>query len=256
MSSTTPTTSTVSPYGRREAVTALILTFASLTAPAAEPPPDLVKKVADREAISQEARSQYLYKQTVTVEDFNEKGGRAGDYREVREVIFTPAGERIERFVNKPVNRLKRLILTEEDFADIRNVQPFLFTPDVAFIYESKFRGEETVDGIDCWVLQVRPRQILQGQRFFDGVFWVDKTDHSIIRSEGKAVPQLYSSRAGKENLFPNFTTVRRKIGEHWFPVQTYADDTLYFATGPQRIRLTVRYADYRKFAAESKIVP
>ena len=37
--------------------------------------------------------------------------------------------------------------------------------------YETKFRGEETMDGVECWVLQVRPRQILEhvGGRIFEG---------------------------------------------------------------------------------------
>jgi hypothetical protein len=42
--------------------------------------------------------------------------------------------------------------------------------------------------------------------------------------------------------------------GGFWFPVTTYADDTLYFRSGPQRIRLVIQYSDYRKFGAESKI--
>lgn len=255
MRSIRPTSVTVIQYERRDAFTALILAFVAPVALAVEPPADLVKKVAAREALSQEARSHYTYKQTVVVEDFNDRGARVGDYREVREVIFSPSGERSERFVGKPSNNLKRIVLTEEDFRDIRDVQPFLFTPDVAWIYETKFRGEETIDGIECWVLQVRPRQILQGQRLFDGILWIDQSDFSIIRSEGKAVPQHFSSRPGKENLFPNFTTVRQKVGDHWFPVQTYADDTLHFASGPQRVKLIIRYAGYQRFIADSKIL-
>jgi hypothetical protein len=42
--------------------------------------------------------------------------------------------------------------------------------------------------------------------------------------------------------------------GDHWFPVTTWADDSLYFRTGPQRIRLTIRYSNYKKFGAESSI--
>ncbi|HUS06717.1 MAG TPA: hypothetical protein VMZ52_10490, partial [Bryobacteraceae bacterium] len=98
-------------------------------------------------------------------------------------------------------------------------------------------------------------RQILQGQRLFDGQFWIDKRDFSILRSEGQAVPQIRSTKPEKENLFPHFTTIRAKFGNFWFPVQTYADDTLYFTAGPQRIRLTIRYSQYKRYGAESKIV-
>jgi hypothetical protein len=155
--------------------------------------------------------------------------------------------------VGKPSSTLNRLKLTDEDFRDIREVQPFLLTGDQTFLYETTYRGEETVDSVDCFVIRIRPRQILQGQRLFDGMLWVAKQDYSIVRSEGQAVPQIVTTK--NENLFPHFTTLRQKVdGGFWFPVTTYADDTLYFRSGPQRIRLTIRYSDYRKFGADSKI--
>ena len=88
----------------------------------------------------------------------------------------------------------------------------------------------------------------------FDGMLWVSRKDYSIVRSEGQAVPQIRTTK--NENLFPHFTTLRRKVdGDFWFPLTTYADDTLYFRTGPQRIRLVIRYSDYKKFGADSKII-
>ena len=84
-------------------------------------------------------------------------------------------------------------------------------------------------------------------------MLWVDKKDYSIIRSEGQAVPQIRTTKI--ENLFPHFTTLRQKVdGNFWFPVTTYGDDTLYFRNGPQRIRMVIRYSQYKKFGAESKI--
>ena len=71
-----------------------------------------------------------------------------------------------------------------------------------------------------------------------------------------RPVPQLRSKVAGKENLFPAFTTLRERIGENWFPVSTHADDTLDFSTGPIRIKMTIRYRDYKRFGAESKVLP
>lgn len=224
-----------------------------VAAQANEPPADLVRQVAERETATQAARLKYLYRQTVRVEDFRANGQKAGEYGEVREVIFLPDGKREEQVVKKPWNRLVMIQMTEEDFRDIRDVQPILLTKDTLFIYESKYKGEEAVDGVDCWLLQVRPRQILSGQRLFDGMLWVDKRDFSIIRSEGQAVPQIRTSKS--ENLFPHFTTLRSKVdGEHWFPVKTYGDDTLYFRSGPQRMRLIVEYANYRRFGSESTI--
>jgi len=206
-----------------------------------------MKRVAARETENEAARNRYMYRQTVTVSDF------AGQFREVRDIIFSPTGTRTEQVVEGPVNTLKKLSMTGEDMRDIRDVQPILVTRDNAFMYESKFRGEEELNGIACWLLEIRPRQILSGQRLFEGALWVDKSDFSIIQVEGQAVPQIRTTKS--ENLFPHFTTVREKVDKtFWFPVLTYGDDTLYFRNGPQRIRLTIRYVNYKRFGAETKI--
>lgn len=209
--------------------------------------------MAQQEAAAEAARSHYLYRQSVHIEEFDGKGRSTGAYREVREVIFTPAGERMEQFAEQPVSRLQRLILTEEDFQDVRNIQPLMLTPEMLPRYLVKFRGDETVDGVDCWVLSVQPRQTLQGMRLFEGEVWVDKKTLGVVRTNGQAVPPIYSR--GRENLFPRFTTLRRALdGTHYFPVLTYADDTLPFRSGPLRIKLTIRYSSYRKFGSESTI--
>ncbi len=222
---------------------------------AQDPPPNLAKLVAQRETETEKERNEYTYRQTVTVEELDDRGGIRGDYREVRDVIFSPSHERTEQLIGKPDNRLKFLIMTPEDFRDIRDIQPLVLTEDRLWNYESKFRGEETMDDVDCWVLQVRPRQILQDQRFFEGLVWVDKKGYNIVRMEGRAVPEIRSTKS--ENLFPRFTTIRKPIdGKHWFPIYTYADDVLQFRTGPQRERLRIAYSNYKRFSAESTFTP
>jgi hypothetical protein len=210
--------------------------------------------VAHRETETETERNEYTYRQGVTIDELDDHGAPRGQYRETRDVIFSPQHDRTERMVGTAANALKNLILTEEDFQDIRNIQPLVLTEDRLWNYETKFRGDETVDGVDCWVLQVRPRQILQGQRFFDGMIWVDKREYDIVRMEGQAVPQIRTTRT--ENLFPRFTTIRKPLdGKHWFPVYTYADDTLQFRTGPRRIRLRIAYSSYKRFGAESTLI-
>ena len=220
---------------------------------AQDPPANLIKRVAAVETAAQQAQSNYTYRQSVAVEELDNHGSVVGQYRELRDIIFSPTEKRTEQFIGSPMKTLKNLKLTDEDFRDIREIQPFLLTTEQAFMYESRFRGEENMDGVDCYVLQIRPRQILDGQRLFDGNIWVDKHDFSVVRSEGQAVPQIITTKS--ENLFPHFTTIRQKIdGEYRFPVTTYANDTLYFRSGAQRIRLMIRYSEYKKFGSDTKI--
>ncbi|SPE39844.1 conserved hypothetical protein [Candidatus Sulfopaludibacter sp. SbA3] len=220
-----------------------------------DPPANLAKLVAHRETETETERNEYTYRQTVTIEELDNNGGMRGQYREVRDIIFSPQHERTEQLIGKPQNGLKNLIMTEEDFHDVREIQPLVLTEDRLWNYETKIRGEENVDGVDCWVLQVRPRQILEGQRFFDGTLWVDQKEYNIVRMQGQAVPQIRSMKS--ENLFPRFTTIRKAIdGKHWFPIYTYADDTLQFRTGPQRERLRIAYSDYKRFGVDSTFTP
>jgi hypothetical protein len=220
-----------------------------------EPPENLPRLVAHRESETERERNEYTYRQTVTLEELDDHGGMRGMYKEVRDIIFSPKHERSESLIGQAQNSLKFLILTPEDFRDIRDIQPLVLTEDRLWNYETKFRGEETMDDVDCWVLQVRPRQILGDLRFFEGTLWIDKKDYNIVRMEGKAVPEIRTMKS--ENLFPRFTTIRKPVdGTHWFPIYTYADDTLHFRTGPQRERLRISYSDYKRFGAESTFTP
>lgn len=214
---------------------------------AADPPKNLARLVAERESECETVRTQYTYRQSVVLEEYG--GGR---YQEAREILFKPGGERTDRFTQKPSDTLRKMKLTEEDHRDLRDVQPLLLTKDRLWLYEVRPRGEEDCDGAPCWVLAIRPRQILDGQRLFDGLIWIDQSDFSIVRATGRAVPQIV--RIKSENLFPEFTTTRERIGDCRFPVRTEADDTLPFRTGPVRIKLRIVYSDYKKFSVDSAV--
>lgn len=220
---------------------------------AADPPPGLARKAAERETAGEAARAQYLYQQKVLIEDFSRRGIKTGEFRETREVIFSPSGERTEQVAGKTLNTLTRLQLTPEDFRDLREIQPLLLTKERLFLYTTTYRGEETILNTPCWVLEVRPRQLLDGQRLFDGLLWIAQADFSIVQSEGRAVPDILGTK--KENLFPRFRTLRRRMPDgYWFPVLTVADETLPFRAGPVRMRMRIEYENYRKFGSDTVI--
>jgi hypothetical protein len=151
--------------------------------------------------------------------------------------------------VGEPVIRLKDLIMTPEDFADIRDIQPFVLTSDQLWNYDVDYKGGEPIDGANCWALRIRPKQISSGGRWFDGMIWVRQNDFSVVKSEGQAVPQIITAK--QENLFPRFVTVRKLVNGFWFPATTMADDTLYFRTRPIREKLVIRYNDYKRFGSQ-----
>src|SRR4051794_27574747 len=116
MQSNTHTSRRIVAKPRREFCIALMLALSTLgtVSYASDPPSNLARLVAEREAKSDFERAHYTYRQTVVVEDFDDRGTRTGEYREVRDVIFSPIGERTEVVVGKPSNTLKRLKLTDE----------------------------------------------------------------------------------------------------------------------------------------------
>lgn len=215
-------------------------------------PRDLARRVARNETLIHELRDQYTFRQDFRFEELSASGQRTGLYQEVRDIVFSPARERSEALLSLPTNTLTRIRLTEEDFHDIREIQNFLFTEEVIWLYRIRPRGAEVIDGEDCWVLDVSPRTELQGMRFFEGLLWVSKKDEEIVRASGKAVPEIRTSTS--ENLFPHFTTQREKIDGHWMPALTFADDELPFRSGRQRVRFTIEYTNYRRFGAETRI--
>ena len=235
-------------------VGALIIPARTIITFAAEaPPPDLMRRIAHHEDETVEERRNYAYRQTVTLQELNDRGLEVGRYSETRDIVFSPQQERSEKLVSVPLDNLKNLRLTDEDFRDLRDIQPFVLREELLRNYEIKFRGDEQMDDQDCWVVQVRPRQILSGQRFFEGLVWASKKDYSIVRTEGRDVPQILSLH--QENLFPRFTTIRKPVnGTFWFPALTYGDDTLPFHTGLQRVKLTIRYTNYQKFGSSTVV--
>ena len=217
------------------------------------PPRGLLREIAANGSRFEEEFQKYTYRQRFFFSELSKKGVPSGIYREVRDILFTPAGERTEELVKRPVNTLKRIRLTEEDFRDIREVQPFVLNKDNAWNYQFTYKGREALGDTSCYVYRMKPKQVLDGQRLLDGLIWVSVEGHQVVRVMGKPLPQIY--RNGVENLFPNFTTVYAPVdGEFWFPVKTVADDVLPFSSGAQPVRYTIDYENYKRFSVESTI--
>ena len=162
-------------------------------------------------------------------------------------------GRRVERVVSAPPNTLRDISLTPEDLQDLREIQPFVLTTDDISKYNIKYLGKEKIDDIDCYVFDVGPKVLEKNQRYFQGQIWVDDKDLQIVKTYGKAVPDI--KKGGGENLFPRFETYREQIdGKYWFPTYTRAVDTLQFSTGAKRIRQVVKYDNYKQFQANVRL--
>jgi thiol-disulfide isomerase/thioredoxin len=223
-----------------------------------DPNPEEIRRViqefAAKEKVFREARNNYTYHQINKVQELGPDNEVVGTYQQEWDILYDDNGKRIQRVTYAPEPTLKGLIVTKEDIENFENIQPFVLTTDELPEYEVKYLGHVQVDQITAYVFDVRPKQIEKNRLYFKGVVWVDDRDLQIVKSEGKTVPELKSS---KGNLFPRFSTWREQIdGKFWFPTYTSADDTLYFPNGPPvHMKETVRYTDYKQFKSGTRIV-
>jgi hypothetical protein len=215
---------------------------------------EIIRKFAAKETEFAQARNNYTYRQSVKLEELDGGGNPTGGKWELEEdVIFTPEGKRMEKVTYAPVISLRNILLTPEDEQDLRNVQPFVMTTAEIPEYDVHYLGREKVDEIGCYVFSVKPKKPVTGKRYFEGQAWVDDRDLQIVKTYGKGVGVI---RKSSDNQFPKFETYREQIdGKYWFPTYTHADDTLHFKNGDNvRIRMVVRYRDYKRYEGRSTI--
>ena len=218
---------------------------------------DLIQKFAGQEAVFKEARNHYTYTQEVTVETVD--GDTVdGTFKETTDVLYDDQGKRIENVTYAPMNTLKRVSLTREDFDDFRNHLPFVLTTEDLPEYNILYAGQQHVDELDTYVFDVAPKKVDKngGPRFFQGRIWVDNRDFQIVKTCGKNVPDTH--KKGQENLSPKFVTYREQVdGQYWFPTYTRADDILHFRDGggDVHIRETLKYTRYKRFGVKTRII-
>jgi len=215
-------------------------------------PDEIIQKFAAKEAEFARARENYTYRQTVKIQTLTDSGVVDGRYEIVEDIIFSSDGKRTEKVVRAPVSTLTRLQLSPEDMEDLRNVQPFVLTTKEIPLYDVRYLGKQKADEIPCYVFAVKPKKLEKGHRYFEGQIWVDDRDLQIVKTFGKAVGLLGRH---EDQQFPKFETLREQVdGKYWFPVYTDADDTLHFQAGPIKMRMIVRYDDYKQFKSDVNI--
>lgn len=212
----------------------------------------IIRTFGAKESAFLKAREQYTYKQSVKVAEVSPAGRELGKYEYKSDIIFGRNNERSEVVTWAPVSTLKNLQLTPEDEKDLRDVQPFVLNSENLDDYYIRYLGKQNADEITCYLFAVKPKQMVKGERYFAGLIWVDDKDLQIVKTYGRGVGLL-----GKhsDQQFPKFETYRDQVdGRFWFPVFTIAETVLPFSSGPQPIKMVVKYEDYKLFGSTSNI--
>jgi hypothetical protein len=214
----------------------------------------IIQTFAQHEAEFKIERDNFTYTQDFSIQTIDDDGQPDGEYRMTTDIGYTNDGKRFENVTYAPPPTLERIMITEQDLDDLRNIQPFVLTTVDLPKYDITYVGGQREGEIGTYVFDVAPKKIEKNQRYFQGRIWVDDKDFEIVKTDGKAVPDI--GKGDNKNVFPRFQTYRENIeGHYWFPTYTHSDDFLKFGTGEVHIRMTVRYTDYKRFRVTSRIV-
>ena len=222
--------------------------------PPAMPPDQIIQKFAEKEVELKKVLGSYTWTQYFLLQTVDSDEVPDGEYELQSDILFTPEGKRFEKVTYAPANTLKRIVMSQQDLDDLKKIQPFAFTGDELSKYNITYVGRQKIDDLSTYVFDVEPKIIEKKQRYFKGRLWVDDHDLQIVKTYGKAVPDIVTKR--EENLFPHFTTYRENLfGDLWFPTYTHFDDTLRFREGgPVHLISTVKYTNYKRFGSTVKI--
>ena len=221
--------------------------------PPAIPPEKIIERFAAREIELKNVLNSYTWTQHFFLQTVDSDNMPDGEYEMESDVVFDNAGRRVERVTYAPADTLRRIQMTQQDFDDMKKIQPFSFTGDELHKYNITYLGRQKVDDLSTYVFDVAPKVIEKNERYFQGRLWVDDHDLQIVKTHGKAVPDIIKKNS--ENLFPHFTTYRENLfGDLWLPTYTRFDDDLRFKTGPVHLVATVRYSNYKRFGSTTKI--
>ena len=239
----------------RFVVTFALFICAAFAASSADPDPsqidDIIAKFAAKEAAFSKARSNYTYRQTARVMTLDDGGATTGKWEEVTDIIFSPSGARIEKVAYAPMSTLTAIQLDPGDMQDLREVQPFVLTTDELPKYYIRYLGREQLDEISCYAFAVKPKKMESGQRYFEGIVWVDDHDLQVVKSYGRGE----GAKQNADHQYAKFETYREQVdGKFWFPTYTIANATLHFRDNDQRIKMTVKYEDYKQFKSDTQI--
>jgi hypothetical protein len=221
--------------------------------PPTMPVDEIIQKFAAREAEFKTERDNFTYTQSFTIQTLDSSGRPDGEYTMTSEIVFTPSGKRFEKVTYAPTPTLERISLSQQDLDDLEHVQPFVLTTTELPKYNIKYVDHVQLDELTAYVFEVSPKTLEKNQRYFQGRIWVEDKDLEIVKSDGKAVPDIH--KGGQENVFPRFETFRENVeGHFWFPTYTRSNDILRFRDGDIPIRMVVKYENYKRFGVTIKI--
>jgi len=210
------------------------------------PPPipesQIIQSFAANEDAAKKAYDTYSFTETLRIEELMDPGGK---FTAVGESYVKPDGIRYWRVATPPQSTLKLTSYTLEDVRTMISVPLFFLTSDQIGNYNFTYLGQQKLDELNTYIIQVKPKQLSRAQKFFDGIVYVDDHDLAIVESFGKFVSELTGS--GTQLPFSMFEMYRENFQQkYWLPTYISSDDYSGSGDAELHLRLVIRSTDFK----------
>ncbi len=225
-------------------------TEAKPEAPPPVPPAQIIQRFSQKEDEFLTVRAHYGYRKTIRVQEFDNQGKVSGEFQVSTAPIIGSDGKPYEKILAGPPSTLRLLRLEPEDLEALGRIPAFPLTTNQLSKYDVTYAGKEQVDEVNCYLFHVKPKVVDRTRASFEGLVWVDDQDLEVVKTYGKWVTELGDVHS-PQLPFTLFDTYRENVeGKYWFPAYSRADDSIRLKDGEVRIRLTIRWTDYKPLTA------
>jgi hypothetical protein len=219
-------------------------------APPSLPPALIIKGFAQKEDLYAEARPSFAYRKTIRIQEFGLDGKPSGEFNAIYDAVRSADGKLFEKAISAPESSLTYIPLEPDDVQQLTRLPGFPVTSSQLAKYDLQFLSTETVDEIDCYIFQVKPKTLDRQHPLFDGIIWVDQKYLEVVKTYGKYVTDL--GEAHPMSLpFGIFETYRENVdGKYWFPTYTRSDSVFKTKDRDIPIRMTIKWTNFKPFPA------
>lgn len=224
--------------------------------PSAPPPPlppeEIIKHFSQKEEEFRLARPGYSSRKIIRLQEFGDDGSPTGELQVTIEPAVTSSGRPYDKIVDQTNSTLRVLHFESEDLGRLLAIPAFVLTPGQLAKYDLIYVGKEQVDEVNCYMFRVKPKQVERTHNYFEGLVWVDDRDLAVVKTYGKWINETGDVRM-PELPFTYFETYRENAaGKFWFPNYLRSDDSVHQKDHETRIRLTIRWSDFKPLATAS----
>jgi hypothetical protein len=199
---------------------------------------DYIKVIVANEQKFVKALGSYGYSLDLKVETL--QGEKVdGEFHRASVVDFDASGARRETIAENAKNTLSRFKLSDRDISVLGDPMSFALTPESFADRDVVYSGRQKLGEYNLALFDILPRSDKNSGKAFSGRTWVRGRNAAIVKTCGRSADYPVGDM--------RFEVSRAQVvGEEYFPVLTRADENALVDGQPVRIRVTVKYTNYK----------